>query len=573
MSGITATQGSTTVNAAGVASFSVPQTGLVTGVVVVFTLTGATHAVYSWTAAAPEGAGNGFSSASASAPTLNPDQAGTWNIVLEGKDAGGLVEATYILPLVIVKVVNSVATGPLWPAYLDPSVVGLPSIGESLFCDASNGGALSTIDTSGVVREIGSGGRSTAAERQATWHISALTGSNSNSGIDADHPIRDCEERWRRCGVGYVVKQPTTIVYHDSPPISDIELFDDLLIGYGGSLTLQGTRTAVATGVLTNFTPYDRAAQTKNIIEATGLAGGFAAHVGRHARITSGARAGTDFIITKDLGGGRADISTPGASTVIGSPSFARATPQTGDPFEIVTVPLLRCGIFAFLPGSQQRTAESAFARVVVTDLELDFGNKTTGATGAVASGIVADFVHVHVARCRLDAVSLRGGLLYLFQNYHYGYSMVNGGSFVYMWAGAHTSHVQTNASGYVLLDYDELFQGGAITAARNSTIEIGTACVFDKAGPAAQVNPGGLIMCTPSFDGAVTALWGTGNAGRGVDVEAGAQLRWYSGAGGAKPTVNAGLGLGREILLGGTDMLYADIPATVNGAEAGVWP
>ncbi len=155
MSGITAVQGSTTINAAGVASFSVPQTGLVTGVVVVFTLTGATHAQYAWTAAAPEGAGNGFSSASASAPTLNPDQAGTWNIVLEGKDSAGLVEATYILPLVIVKVVNSVATGPLWPAYLDPSVVGLPSIGEALVCDATNGGLLSCVNSAGVVRQLG----------------------------------------------------------------------------------------------------------------------------------------------------------------------------------------------------------------------------------------------------------------------------------------------------------------------------------------------------------------------------------------------------------------------------------
>ncbi len=164
MSGITAVQGSTTINAAGVASFSVPQTGLVTGVVVVFTLTGATHAQYAWTAAAPEGAGNGFSSASASAPTLNPDQAGTWNIVLQGKDADGLVEATYILPLVIVKVANSVATGPLWPAYLAPSQVGLPSIGESLFCDASNGGLLSSVNSSGVVRPLFTGNMTYVAD-------------------------------------------------------------------------------------------------------------------------------------------------------------------------------------------------------------------------------------------------------------------------------------------------------------------------------------------------------------------------------------------------------------------------
>ncbi len=572
MSGITATQGSTTINAAGVASFSVPQTGLVTGVVVVFTLTGATHAEYAWTAAAPEGAGNGFSSSSASAPTLNPDQAGTWNIVLQGKDADGLVEATYILPLVIVKVVNSVATGPLWPAYLDPSTVGPPSIGEALFCDSTNGGVLSTIDASGVVRELGSGGRSTAAERQATWHISAATGSNSNSGLDAAHPIRDCEERWRRCGTSYVVEQPTTIVYHDSPPASDVELFNDVMIGYGGSLTLEGIRTVVATGVLTSFTAFDRAAQTKNIIADTNLSGGFAAHLGRYMRITAGPRAGTDWVITKDLGGGSAEISTPGATSSVGLGTFTRATPQTGDAYEIVTVPSLTAGTLAFAAGSQQGQAATGFNRVIIQDLELDFGNKVSGITTDLRSGIVGHFVDPLLIRCKLDAMTSLAYPIRFFQCYHYGYVIIAAGSYASLRAGAHTSHLQTNSGGHAILDMDELFQGGQITVGRGSSIEVGTACVFDKNGQGVAINPGATLICEPIGDG-VTALWGTNNATQGITINAGGGLYYWNGTGGAKPTVNAGLGSGREVLLSVTDYVYANVPAVSNNAVMGTWP
>lgn len=412
---------------------------------------------------------------------------------------------------------------------------------------------------------------STSAEKQPTWFLSAATGSNRNSGIDSAHPLRDCEERQRRVGRA-PVRQPTTITYMDSPSASDCEVFDRVPIGVGGSLMIQGTLTVVTSGTLTGFTGFNRATQSKNIISDTGLAGGFAAHVGRFCRITGGARVGTVWSITKDLGGGSAEIASPGITTATSFGSFARSTPQTGDPYDIVTAPILRAGAMDFIAGSQQRPT-TGFNRVIVQDLEIDFGNKTSGVSTDFASGISSDYVAAQLTRCKLDAVSVRGSSLRVFQCYHSGYILVAVGASVFMNAGAHTSHIQINTGAYARLDFDELFQGGQITLSRGGYVEIGTACVFDKVGDGIALNAGGVALCSPLSDAATSALWGNGNTGRGVNLNSGARLHWYSGAGGAKPTINAGLGLGREVMLGDADFLYADIPAEARGAAMGLWP
>jgi hypothetical protein len=172
MAGITATQGSTIVNSDGTASFSVPQTGCVTGMEITFTLTGASHAQYAWSAAVPEGAGNSLSSTTASAPTLDPDQAGTWTIILQGKDSGGNVQATYMLPLDVPKVVQSVPTGPLALAYVAPTTVATPGLGAVLFRDATKAGAISAKDASAATTQVALVRSGATGARPATANLS-----------------------------------------------------------------------------------------------------------------------------------------------------------------------------------------------------------------------------------------------------------------------------------------------------------------------------------------------------------------------------------------------------------------
>lgn len=400
---------------------------------------------------------------------------------------------------------------------------------------------------------------------QATWVIDpGAGGSDENTGVDNVHAIKTCGERQRRCGRGYIVSTPTTITYLASPAASDIELFSRTLVGYNSTLTIQGQRTVAATGTLTGFTTFNRATQTKNSIADSGLAGGFAAHVGRLCRITGGARVNSAWIISRDLGGGAAEISSPGLTATTTFGSFSRTTPQIGDPYEIVTLPVVTCGEFSFGQGANQYPS-TGFGRVILQDLQLDFGNISTT---AFASGFLADFVKIVVARCKFGAAYFKGSTISLFQCHHSGYALVEAGA-TQLHAGVHTTHVQANVGGRAFLDHDELLQGGQLTLFRGGYVEVGTACVFDKVGDGVSVNQGSSLLCSPGADG-VTALWGTGNTGQGISITSGGSATWWTGAGGAKPTVNVGLGSGRELRLNGKDFLWTDAPVQSGGALAG---
>jgi hypothetical protein len=211
--------------------------------------------------------------------------------------------------------------------------------------------------------------------------------------------------------------------------------------------------------------------------------------------------------------------------------------------------------------------AASGFGQFICQDLELDFGNRTSGLTTDFASGIIAFLARTRFIRCRFDTLTTMAQSLHTYQCYHSGYTRLFGGAYVVMNAGAHNSHVQSNASAYVALDYDELFEGGAITIFRGGTIEVGTACIFRKNGAAVGINPGGTLIAIQQFEG-ISALWGTANT-NGLTINTTGNLLYQ---GGRPPTVNAGLGLGREILLGQTNRLYSELPIFANGSTIAPW-
>jgi hypothetical protein len=89
-----------------------------------------------------------------------------------------------------------------------------------------------------------------------------------------------------------------------------------------------------------------------------------------------------------------------------------------------------------------------------------------------------------------------------------------------------------------------------------------GSVAWFDRATSdnALVVQEGGLYQ---SFG--ATPDWGTNNAGHGVVVSSGGYSSYVT-----KPTINSGLGAGREAKVGGTDKEYSAIPhveATNNAA------
>lgn len=172
MPGISAQQGVTTVNAAGGSSFASPQTGITTGTLVTLALVGATHDAYLWSLAGPAGSEAVLSDVAAAGPTFTPTiGSDAWLVILQGLDADGVVEATYLLPLSIPQVALAYFVGPLALAYVAPATIDTPGIGQFLYQDLSKAGALSAKDASAVTRQVGIVRSGTTGARPATTNL------------------------------------------------------------------------------------------------------------------------------------------------------------------------------------------------------------------------------------------------------------------------------------------------------------------------------------------------------------------------------------------------------------------
>lgn len=171
MSGISATQATTVINAGGTASFAAPQPGTVTGALMTLALVGTTHSSLSWSMAGPAGTGESLSSDTATEPTFTPDISGVWLISLDGLDSGGAVEASYILPLLITRAETAYYTGPLSLAYLAATNVGTPSIGQVLYQNWSKGGAITAKDASATSRQVIVARSGATGSRPATTNL------------------------------------------------------------------------------------------------------------------------------------------------------------------------------------------------------------------------------------------------------------------------------------------------------------------------------------------------------------------------------------------------------------------
>ncbi len=177
MSGISATQGSTVVNAGGTASFSAPQTGLITGVDVVFAFVGSAPAGYKWIVAPPVGSAAAFDDDSAASPTLKyvNEPSNAWLVVLNTLDSSGNVTATYMLPLSIPTTVQADYPGPLALPYLSPSAVATPGLAQVLYQNAAKAGLITAKDTAAVSRQIQTIQSGITANRPTTTYLDTGT--------------------------------------------------------------------------------------------------------------------------------------------------------------------------------------------------------------------------------------------------------------------------------------------------------------------------------------------------------------------------------------------------------------
>ncbi len=397
--------------------------------------------------------------------------------------------------------------------------------------------------------------------RQSAWFVSTA-GDDENDGLTSSTPIKTDVEIQRRWGVGRRarISVPVTITYAQSPTTITNYLWECV---NGGSLVLIGTPTVTKSGtVISAVQAQVRTAGSEAgwAITGTGLD---ASDIGKLAYITSGTAGniGAYARILKDETGGKVRVS-PFGKTTLGTVGFTQVTPVVNDVIEVRDPTTLSVGC---IEGSDATNTQLVSSGYFATNGIKLAGNANNGAGSIKNWGLSFQYHGTILENLQICGFGL-GGFL--------GHRLLGGGisglgGIIIQRASNLTIH-QSGCTGPVQLGQgsgcqilaDTYFQNTSLTVARGCTANTQGVAFFDRASASSciVVQTGGL--CVQS--GAVPD-WGTANAGYGITVQS---LSGYSYA--TKPTINSGLGAGREARVGGTDKLYSAVPfieATNNAA------
>jgi hypothetical protein len=398
---------------------------------------------------------------------------------------------------------------------------------------------------------------------QTAWFVDPVNGNDANNGTTLATSLKTDAERQRRWGPSTILTAPTTLTYASSPPATDPVNFD-VQINRGGSLTIQGTRTVVLPAVaLSAVTTINRATQTPWDVTAVGLG---AAHVGKIIRITNGTRAGNNAIVVKDLGGGKVRVSPFGTLSISLSfiPWVAVTPVAPTDLVEVVDVPVLSIGTMRFRSGSNADFVASPAENLVIFDsIKIDGGLNTEVGT------IITDNVSVWMGQTILTntmvtgagAVLMGGGALGNFL------AVATAGFFIGLGfaglPGTTCAFAGVSVSSFGIVGYfgdscviglDCIFQNCAVDI--SGQVQGDRVSCFDAAtaNTAFVIEPGATYISRVYNQ--TDLLWGTANAGFAVSVSSGGKLFYVT-----KPTINGGLGVGRESRIGGTDKQWGAVP------------
>jgi hypothetical protein len=409
---------------------------------------------------------------------------------------------------------------------------------------------------------------------QATWFVSTA-GSNDNDGATALTPVRSDLEIARRWGSEVVFSSPVTVTYAQSPTTTtnlDVAYVD------GGSLTLLGTPTVTNAGtVLTAVQTQVRTAGAELGWAITGSGLG-ASDVGKIAVITAGTagNVGAYAAVLKDEGGGKVRVSPFGKATTAGT--FTQVTPIVGDTIEIrdMSATTLKVGFINVRGRSQLNAVASPVQNVMVFDSLLLDGSVGGGLNGGILHSEAAAFVYL---RCLYQDLIFASGPV-TFSKLH----SLMGGLFTAGSGGCDLRTAGTIRQVAVLGTFISVSAHGGIPTFtsdcyfQNAQLNVNAGCAvatagvafFDKSASDSALTTGVASNGGGAFvrhSGAV-ADWGTANAGHGLVVRNSSSYIYAT-----KPTINSGLGAGREVLLGGTDKLYSAVPFIDPGSNSVVIP
>jgi hypothetical protein len=400
---------------------------------------------------------------------------------------------------------------------------------------------------------------------QTAWFISEA-GLSSNSGLTASSPITELERqaRWGRTAQS---SANTTVTYLDTPSV--ICNYDWRNGPEAANLTITGVTTQAKTGTITVVTALNRGTQTPWSITGTGLG---AADVGKIIRITAGARVGAYARIAKDLGANAVRISPFGTASLTSFQGFTPVTPQVNDPFEVLNLITLQCGTMRFSQGSNLTPYFPSTGHNVV-----NFDLITIDGGSAFQGSLNSENITITLTRGIYKRLGLAGpyGAYLMLGGGIDGLAIV-AGPICFAFGGACVgSSMLVFQGASINVDYDFLFQAGQVVVGNSgfgggpASMVGGNVAFFDAAFDGAFSIESGSTYQSTNENGVGDLLWGTANAGHGVRVRSFGGFLYTT-----KPTINGGLGAGRELLAGGVDTLWAAVPIAAmpaNGATVQV--
>jgi hypothetical protein len=396
------------------------------------------------------------------------------------------------------------------------------------------------------------------------WFIDASTGNDANSGTTAATALRTHAELEKRINAGGKLLTPppdlsglriTTVnILTDLPDTDPINL-DGVVLGKDTYLLYKGGIASTdRTGTFTDVVAMNPASNQPFEVKDTAMSGAWQDDLGRRIRITAGARNNTIMWVAKDLGGNRARVSNPSiVKALVGAPfgdpyGLDQQAPEPGDSYAVETLRKVSLGV---VHVKSQGSTNSISSIPVIALHELEIRDESKG--GGIAS-IFCERAVLAMHSCRMMPLLegfnwVTGGFVNCFVNlglvakgspttlFHGGLVGVKAVSP----PGGFFGGIQCLGGGAVILADDVMLQDVGM---RGQNLIIEAASVFDSAtssvapgghgvfagGIALGAYIGGTVSLTSVFSSAPPRLWGSGNAGVGVEIGPGAQLAYRTG-------------------------------------------